>query len=227
MRAKTLQSFFHRYGSRNAKKNLARIEAIRKIVPLTNDAAIVKSSALMAQVYAEQMKVLISSIQKLEKEIDELTKAHDDVEIFSSLPGAGDTLIPRLITAFGTQRDRFSDANDAAKYFGIAPVIERSGNSEWIRWRYFCPKFIRQTFHEFANESIRFSFWAENFYRAQRQKGKKHHVAIRALAFKWIRIIYRCWITNTPYDEAKYLKALSKNSSPFVSSVDNNSVQIA
>jgi len=36
----------------------------------------------------------------------------------------------------------------------VAPVIERSGKQFRIRRRYFCPKFFRQTFHEFAAKSI-------------------------------------------------------------------------
>jgi len=52
------------------------------------------------------------------------------------------------------------------------------------------------------------SSWAEQFYRRQRQKGKSHHSAVRALAFKWIRILYACWKANQPYDESRYLRAL-------------------
>jgi hypothetical protein len=46
----------------------------------------------------------------------------------------------------------------------------------------------------------------------QRHKGKTHQAAIRALAFKWIRIVFRCWQDNRPYDEVKYLMALKRNS---------------
>jgi hypothetical protein len=31
---------------------------------------------------------------------------------------------------------------------------------------------------------------------------------LRALAFKWVRILYRCWVNETEYDESKYLKHL-------------------
>jgi hypothetical protein len=41
-----------------------------------------------------------------------------------------------------------------------------------------------------------------------RAKGSTHQAAIRALAFKWIRILYRCWQTNTPDNESTYLNAL-------------------
>jgi hypothetical protein len=39
-------------------------------------------------------------------------------------------------------------------------------------------------------------------------KGKAHQAAVRALAFKWIRILSRCWQERTPYDAAVYLQAL-------------------
>jgi Transposase IS116/IS110/IS902 family len=46
-------------------------------------------------------------------------------------------------------------------YSGIAPVKEASGNSEWVHFRRSCPKFLRQTFHEFAFLSTRSSAWAK------------------------------------------------------------------
>ncbi|MFN7944284.1 MAG: hypothetical protein U0Z53_02955 [Blastocatellia bacterium] len=101
-------------------------------------------------------------------------------------------------------------------FSGIAPVIERSGQACRTRWRYFCPKFLRQTFVEFAGQSIPFCGWARAFYHRQRSKGKGHAAALRALAFKWIRIIWKCWQTRTPYDEARYLAQLRKTNSPLI-----------
>jgi hypothetical protein len=37
---------------------------------------------------------------------------------------------------------------------------------------------------------------------------------VRALAFKWIRIIAALWRQQTPYDEDRYLKALQTRRSP-------------
>ena len=39
---------------------------------------------------------------------------------------------------------------------------------------------------------------------------------VRALAFKWLRILWKCWTTNTPYNESTYLAALAKRQSPLV-----------
>jgi hypothetical protein len=92
-------------------------------------------------------------------------------------------------------------------YSGIAPVKEASGKSQWVHFRRTCPKFLRQTFHEFALHSIGQSEWAKSYYQLQRDKDKSHHAAVRALAFKWIRIIFRCWKDHRPYDEELYLNA--------------------
>ena len=72
---------------------------------------------------------------------------------------------------------------------------------------------MRQTFIEWAGQTINKSFWAGAYYRQQRDKGCSHQTAVRALAFKWIRILYRCWQSHTPYDESKYLKALERRGS--------------
>jgi hypothetical protein len=79
-----------------------------------------------------------------------------------------------------------------------------------------CPKFLRQTFHEWAGRSIAYSAWARAYYRQQRARGKAHHAAVRALAFKWIRILFRCWKKCEAYDERVYLAALAKRNSPLL-----------
>ncbi|WP_407080508.1 transposase, partial [Enterobacter hormaechei] len=97
-----------------------------------------------------------------------------------------------------------------------APVTERSGQKSWVHWRWQCAKFVRQTFVEWAAKTVNSSYWAKLYYQGLREKGKSHQSAIRALAFKWIRIIYRCWKARTCYDEAKYLLALEARHSPLL-----------
>ena len=73
-----------------------------------------------------------------------------------------------------------------------------------------------RAFHEWAALSITQSQWARAYYELQCRRGKKHHAAVRALAFKWIRIIYRCWKERVAYDENACLAALAKHNSPLV-----------
>ncbi len=75
---------------------------------------------------------------------------------------------------------------------------------------------MRQTFVDWAGQTINKSAWAGAYYRQQRAKGATYEVAVRALAFKWIRVLYRCWQTQTPYDESTYLKALKNRGSPLL-----------
>jgi len=99
------------------------------------------------------------------------------------------------------------------------PVTERSGKKSWVHWRWGAPRFLRQTFIEWANESRKASVWAKAFYPAQKQSGKTHQAAIRALAFKWIRILFRCWQDRVPYDESTDLLALQKKGSPLAQKI--------
>ena len=135
--------------------------------------------------------------------------------MFNNLPGAGDNLAPRLLSAFGSDRERFTSPLQVLTFFGVAPVTQRSGKTTWTHFRWACPKFLRQSFHEFANHSLRFCDWAKAFYDYQRARGKKHHPAVRALAYKWIRILFRCWKIRQPYDPQLYLTALARRGSPF------------
>ena len=60
------------------------------------------------------------------------------------------------------------------------------------------------------------SAWAKAFYLQQRSVGKGHHAALRTLAFKWIRILFRCWKTNIPYSEERYLESLRRRNAPLL-----------
>lgn len=140
-------------------------------------------------------------------------RSQTDYALFSELPGAGPFLAPRLLVAFGVQRERFANASELQRYPGVAPVTERSGKKCWVHWRWQCPTFLRQTFVERGGQTINKSAWAGAYYYHQRAKGSTYQAAVRALAFKWIRILYRCWQTRTPYDEARYLDALRQRQS--------------
>jgi transposase len=191
-----------------------RLAAIPQAVPLTTDEAIVQSSVLQVQLLAKQLRALIPSIAEFEKRIDALMKEHPDAGFFNALPGAGKALAPRLLAAFGSDRDRFATAEEMQDFSGIAPVTKRSGKSTVVHRRYACSKFLRQTFHEFTDHSRKKSAWAKAYYQLQRARGKKHHAAVRALAYKWIRVLFHCWKNRIPYNEQHYLEALGKRQSP-------------
>jgi transposase len=212
----TLEKFLREHNSVRRETNERRMTEIREAVALTTDRAVINSAVLLIKVWAEQMKTISAAVQEFDREIDRLCQSHQDCFIFNSLPGAGPVYTSRLTAAFGTDRTRWSTVDELLCLSGVAPVIERSGKSEWIRWRYFCPKFLRQSFVEYAGESVRHSFWARAYYQQQREKGKSHQAVVRALAFKWIRIIWKCWQDRKPYDEVKHLESLRRKGSPLL-----------
>jgi transposase len=224
--APKLRKFFYGHQSRSEQKIQQRLERIQVAQPLTRDSAIIEAGALTAQMLAQQLKALGPYIARYEKQIAQLFHQHPDSVLFNNLPGAGPTLGPRLLTAFGTDRERFQSALEAVTFFGVAPVTEQSGKSQWIHFRWACPKFLRQSLHEFAGQSIRFCDWAAAYYQEQRARGKGHHAAVRALTYKWIRILFCCWKTRRPYDPQLYLSSLLQRGSPYASSVKNSSQKI-
>lgn len=212
----TLRNFLKEQGVRNKDRQTELIEAVRAAVPLTKDPGIVEPAALYAQALARQIAQLNRSVQIFDEQLEPLVAAHPDQDIFRSVPGAGDAFVPRLIAAFGTDRQRYQAAENLLNYSGIAPVGQTSGRSRKIVKRRHCPKFLRQTFHEFADQARKWSPWSKAFYAMKRDQGMKPPAALRALAFKWIRILHRLWTTRETYSEDLYQLRLRKSKSPLI-----------
>ena len=215
-RRSTLKRFFAEHNVRRPHVIEARIEGIRGATALTDDPGIIVPCTVEALALVEQLRVTLELIKRFDKLIDELAPTLPDYALFSALPAAAAVLAPRLLVAFGEDRERFASATEVQRLAGIAPVTERSGQKSWVHWRWACSTFVRQTFIEWAAKTVHRSFWAGAYYRQQRAKGATHQVAVRALAFKWIRILYRCWYSRTPYDESRYLQALAHRGSPLL-----------
>jgi transposase len=221
-RRATLLSFFHDHHVRSQTRIDERLHAIKSATPLTDDLAVIRPNQLLVLALVDQLRVTLHAIDSFDAEIATISQSLPDYALFRALPGAGATLAPRLLVAFGEQRERYGSAAEVQRYTGIAPVTESSGKKCWVHWRRQCPTFLRQTLVEWAGATIPRSFWAAAYYRQQRDKGCSHQAAVRALAFKWIRILYRCWQTRTPYDESTYLNALKRRGSPLLTSIAAN-----
>jgi transposase len=207
----TLRRFFHQHNCGSEELIEERITSIYQSVSATRDEAVLEAGKMTVRGLGALLATLRANIAVFDRRIEELVAAHPDGALFASLPGAGPALVPRLIVAFGTRRDRYQSAYEIQCYSGIAPVKEASGKTEWVHFRFVCPKFLGQTFHEFASHSIGQSEWAKAYYDHLRKDEKKsHHAAVRALGYKWIRIIFRCWKDGKPYDEQVYLNSLRR-----------------
>jgi len=210
----SVRAFFRKHRCRDRERIEHRMEAIRRALPAIQDRAVIEAKSAVVKVIVQLVRILVEGIEDLDGQIEEAAAAHPDFFIFNSLPGAGPVMAPRLLAAFGSQRERYRSAREIQSFSGIAPVTESSGKRKWVHFRWACPKFLRQSFHEWAGHSIVQSEWARVYYHQQRSKGNTHHAAVRALAFKWIRIVFRCWQDGVAYDENTYMAALVKRGSP-------------
>lgn len=212
---KTLRAFFYQHHSRGAKKMEARLDAVKNARPLTTDEAILAPARQLVSALAGMLKPLHQAIADLDEAIAQAFDQHPEAALFRSFPGAGPALAPRLLFAFGTQRSRFASADEVAQFYGLAPVVQQSGNTKTTHMRSRCPKFGRQTFHENAGCAFKQEPWAREYYDGHKARHDgKHHQACRALAYKLIRIYYACWKHSCCYDPQRYLQALEKHGSP-------------
>jgi transposase len=213
----TLRKFFYGHHCRSEKTMGERLQAIQKAQPLTHDPALIEPSVLQTEALAGMLQVLHQSINEWETLIEKTTDLHPEAALFRSFPCAGPALAPRLWVAFGTNRARFESAQEVQQFYGIAPVRKQSGQSQVIQMRYRCPKFARQTFHENASHVVRKEGWAKTLYDQQRAKKKGHHACVRSVAFKLMRIYFRCWKDHKCYDTNLYQEALKKHGSGLIS----------
>ncbi len=129
-------------------------------------------------------------------------KAAPDGEIYLSFPGLGARLAARVAGEIGDHPEQFSTPNSLQCYGGKAPVTRRSGKSEFVvSCRLACNRHLANAVQQWAFCSLRRSGWAREFYDAQRNRGKTHHAALRALGNRWLEVLWHCLRRGVVYDE--------------------------
>ncbi len=210
----TVREFYRSHRSRSSARLDARLERIRNAVALTEDEAIVEVGRIVVVSLVPVISALLEAIAKVDVELDATYRSHHEHGLIDSFPGLGSVMGPRVLAILGSDRTRFESAQELQCLTAAAPVTIQSGNTRLVQRRYRRSAFVHQSVVEWAGHSLRSSVWARAFYDAKRAAGKSHWVALRALAFKWLRILYRCWKDRTPYDEQRYIQSLARAGSP-------------
>lgn len=161
-----------------------------------------------------RLQCVRSQVHEVEQEIKALFQEHPDQDIFSSLPGAGDILAPGLLATLGDDRTAWQSVAHLTAHCGTTPVTQQSGKKSSVHMRRHCDKDRRYILHQFANASRRKCPWAQEFYRKQMQQKKSHATALRNLATKWLRIIWKLWQDGSNYDPAELEKRRKQRSEP-------------
>lgn len=133
-------------------------------------------------------------------------KAFPGGEIYLSMPGLGDLLAARVAGEIGERIDQFTTPNALQCYAGKAPVTRRSGRSEFVIARRLAYNhYLGNAVQQWAFCSLQQSAWARAFYDAKIAAGKNHHAALRALANRWLEILWHCLRLGMRYNEATHV----------------------
>jgi len=174
---------------------------------LTADAITTRTKARLLLALLSQLEPLMAQIAAYDAEIQRLFLTHADSAIFTSLPGAGTRLAPRLLAEWGDDRTRYADGGSVQALAGTAPVPYESGQYARLHMRYACVKPLRNAMQQFAWQTTVQEAWARTYYQRKRAEGKSHSMAVRALANVWVRIIFAMWQGQQPYQASVFTTA--------------------
>ena len=150
------------------------------------------------------LRALLGSIKNLDRSVIAHLGEHPDAEVFTSLPRSGQINAAQMLAEWGDCRQAYEGPDSVAALAGCTPVTKASGKHKAVHFRWACNKRFRRAMTTFADNSRHASPWAARIYTDARQAGKDHPHAVRVLARAWIRVIWRCWRDNTPYDPGKH-----------------------
>jgi transposase len=197
-----LDAFLRRHsysGRRTATQLLTRLREAPRPVQLL-DAEIV-SELVHAQ--ARLVRTLLTSIANLDRAIAATVDQHAKAQLLRPLPRVGTISLGQLVAEVGPLLERTTTADEAAALCGAVPVTKRSGHQHAVCFRHATNAKARKALTLYADNSRHASPWAERIYRNARARGCRHPHAIRILARAWLRVIWTCWNTDTPYDPTR------------------------
>jgi len=178
------------------------------------DPAIVTAHAAYSCAVAQQLQLLTQQKKKALQQVTSLFVQHEDAYIFDSLPGSGKLLAPKLLVMFGDHRDRYPQPTILQAIAGACPITRRSGKSQLVLFRRACNRRYRATAQQFAMSSLVKSPWAAGYFYRAKERGHGNSHALRALANRWLRIIWAIWQKREPYDESYHLQQLHHRRQP-------------
>jgi transposase len=196
------EKFLHVHKLYRPETYAKRMEIFARADRFAGTPPVTSAKSRLAMAGVAQLRTLQKQLEQYRQAIEQLFERHPDNDIFGSLPGAGGKLAPRILSELGDRRERFQDAQELQCYAGSAPVTKQSGKKKWVIFRTGCNKHLRQAVHLWANLSREKSTWADVYYRHKRDRGMSHACALRCLAQRWLKIIWKMWQDHTTYDEA-------------------------
>lgn len=190
-------------GRRSAGELLGRLQAAAQ-----GRAGEVEAQARRAAVLGSvaALRPIVEQIAELNSRIGGAVRAHPDGQVFLPLFKGPKSVVTaaRLVAEIGDDRSRYPSAEALAADAGMAPVARESGKRKVASFRWACDKRLRTAVACLADSTRHHHPWARAVYLSARGRGLDHSHAIRVLGRAWLRVLWRCWQDEVPYDPGKH-----------------------
>lgn len=150
------------------------------------------------------LSTLVQRIRRLTSAVEHAVAQLTTGRLVMSFPRAGKVNAAQIVAELGDDPKRFPTEDQLAAEAGVAPVTHASGKSRGVTFRWACNKRLRSALTTWADNSRHASPWAQQVYSRARDRGCDHPHATRILARAWIRVLWRCWREQQPYDPARH-----------------------
>ena len=205
---------FNRFATKQHHLGKARCEELweeLKKPQLAVPEHVVRAKAQLVEVLIEQLQASIKAVKIYHERVESFFASTPAAEIAKTLPGGKSGVVVAGIWAeLGDARGRWKSSRHLQAEAGAVPVTKASGKSRVVQFRFACNKHLRHTMYWFSFGSLKHCEWARHYYRGQKAKGRTHPQTLRALAAKWLKIIFVMWRDHKPYDENYHLANIAR-----------------
>jgi len=197
---------------RLSAERTAELWAVLQRPQLPIPAHVVRVKARRLGVLRSQLQVTSAAVSTYREAVEDFFAGLPAAQWAASLPGGrSGALVPALWAELGDAPGRWQSRQHLQGHAGAVPVTDRSGKAVVVKFRFACNTHLRYAVHHLAFVSLRHSEWARAYYDRCRRRGHRHHHALRALAAKWLKIIFVMWTRQVPYDEQYHLASIARH----------------
>lgn len=191
--------FCRRHSYCGHRSPAALLERLRN-APVAPAVLEAETLAELVRAQVRLLATLLDTIADLDRALGAALLADPRTKLLKDLPRIGEVNLAQVLAEVGPILDRTVDCEHACAEVGASPVTKRSGKGEAVNFRWAASAQARKALATFADNSRHASPWAADLYRQARARGKRHPHAIRILMRAWLRVIWACWHSATPYD---------------------------
>jgi len=200
-RSKIASSLRRAGRQRNVEARAAQIQAALRSEQLRASGSLERTYGVITSSLVGLIAGLNDQIAGLEQDLHGAFEQHPDAEIILSQPGLGSTLGARVLGEFGDDPTRYVDARARRNYAGTSPITKASGTRRVVLARFARNERLADACHLWAFSSLSASAGARRYYEQQRDRGKTHSQALRALGNRLVGILHGCLSHSEVYRE--------------------------